>query len=282
MSVASPANRAELKEYIKMKLGAPVLQINVSDEQMDLAINDAFQYFYERQHFDAMEKVYLSVQVTQELCDFFMTGEIESVAQPSGTPSDVKTQNNFIVLPDSVVGVNQILTGGGLSGAGLGLAGGVVPYGAMVVGNLFGMGTVGGLGFDISSYYSMQGYLSTLRWTLFNPPAYSFNKRSHRLFINSENFNNVAVGSYIVLECDVKVDADLYDDIWDDMFLKRLSTAYVQLAWGRNLTKFNNVALPGGITMNGDQIYNEAKEEIALIAERFAMDYADPVLDIVG
>ena len=90
------------------------------------------------------------------------------------------------------------------------------------------------------------------------------------------------MGSYIVLECDVKVDADLYDDIWDDMFLKRLSTAYVQLAWGRNLTKFNNVALPGGITMNGDQIYNEAKEEIALIAERFAMDYADPVLDMIG
>ena len=63
MSVASPQNRDELKQYIKTKLGAPVLQINVSDEQMDLAINDAFQYFYERQHFDATEQVYLSMKM---------------------------------------------------------------------------------------------------------------------------------------------------------------------------------------------------------------------------
>ena len=86
----------------------------------------------------------------------------------------------------------------------------------------------------------------------------------------------------MVFECDVKVNADMYDDVWNDMFLKRMSVAYVQLAWGRNLTKYTQVQLPGGISMNGDQIYNDAKAEIQQIEERFALDYADPVLDLIG
>ena len=85
MSISSPQSRSDLKEYIKTKLGAPVLQINVSDEQMDIAIDDAFQYFYERQHFDAMEKVFLGVKSFRSLNNFFQTGEIEQVTQSPQT-----------------------------------------------------------------------------------------------------------------------------------------------------------------------------------------------------
>lgn len=380
MSVASPQNRDELKSYIKTKLGAPVLQINVSDEQMDIAINDAFQYFYERQHFDAMEKVYLSVKINEQLQTFFQTGEIENIPQSdtqpvaaegmvatltlvspgtgysptSNTDGDmiatatsggtgkgltitpgasrtttggilqvtiynvgsgytvgdqitidggngdcvfevtelktssplygveaVKRQNNYIVLPKDVVGVNSILRSRRFFGVGMGM-GGAVPYGGMVVGNAMGMGGVGGLGFDLTSYYSFGQYMETAEWVMFPPISYNYNKRSHRLFINSDDFTKTSTGEYIVMECDVKVNADMYDDVWDDMFLKRMSTAYVQLAWGRVLTKYSQVQLPGGISMNGDQIYNDAKAEIQLIEERFAMDYADPVLDLIG
>ena len=129
---------------------------------------------------------------------FFKTGEIEGVAQPDRY-SDLMSapQNNFIVLPDSVVGVNQVLAGCWSRVPVLGLAGGVVPYGAMVVGNLFGMGTVGGIGFDISSYYSMQSYLATMRWTLFNPPAYSNNKRTHRLSAHQQRQLRMALLSVV-------------------------------------------------------------------------------------
>ena len=278
MSISSPQSRSDLKEYIKTKLGAPVLQINVSDEQMDIAIDDAFQYFYERQHFDAMEKVYLSVQVSQALCDFFSTGAIEGVTQPSGS-EDFKTQNNYLVLPKDVVGVNRILR----PQSGIGpIAFGGIPFGALWAGTMFGQGMLGGTNFDLTSYYTMTQYMETIQWTLYPPVSYSFNKRSHRLFLNSNNFAGNSLGDYLVMECDVKVNPDMYDDVWNDMFLKRMSVAYTQLAWGRNLTKFNQVQLPGGITMNGDQIFNEAKEEIQKIEERFAFDYADPVLDIVG
>ena len=278
MSIASPQNRAELKQYIKTKLGAPVLQINVSDEQMDLAINDAFQYFYERQHFDAVERVYLSTAITQELCDYFATTTDESVTQPYGSQT-IKTENNFLTLPKSVIGVSRIL---GTRSSGL--MAGFPGFGvSMESAFLLGATPSTGLHFDLTSYYSMQQYLSTLNWMLYPPKSYSFNQRTHRIHLDTNNFyTNANIGDYIVFECDVKADADMFPDVWDDMFLKRLSTAYVQLAWGRVLTKYQQVQLPGGITMNGDQIYNDAKAEIAEIQERFAMDFAMPPLDMIG
>ncbi|QBP06156.1 head completion, neck hetero-dimeric protein [Synechococcus phage S-B68] len=374
MSIASPQNREEFKQYIKTKLGAPVLQINVSDEQMDVAINDAFQYFHERQHYDATETVYLSVKVSAPFLDFVKTGEIEGVTQSStqlrydegmvdtltlvnpGTgysPDDltgskttggtgsgltvnpgtvrtttgglttvsiyeagggytvgdqitisggdnnavfevttlktssplygteqISTQNNYIVLPEDVIGVNRILNKSGASG----LAGvpGVAFFNPFLVGGAAGSGQVGGMNYDLTSYYSMQQYLATLQWAIFPPISYSFNRRTHRLFINSNTFNGIGEGDYLVFECDVKPSPDVFPDVWNDMFLKQLACAYVQLAWGRVLTKYQQVQLPGGITMNGDQIYNDAKQEIAEIKERFALDYADYPLDIVG
>ena len=115
-------------------------------------------------------------------------------------------------------------------GAGLGL-GGAVPYGGMLIGGgLAGMGMVGPQ-FDLSSYYAFTQYLETVEWTL-SLRFVLLNKRSHRLFIQSDDFANSGIGDYMVFECDVKVNADMYDDVWNDMFLKRMSAAYVQLAWG--------------------------------------------------
>ena len=380
MSIASPQNREELKAYIKTRLGAPVLQINVSDEQMDIAINDAFQYFNERQHYDATETVYLSTKVEAPFLQFVKTGEIEVVKQSdtqqrsaagmvdtltlvtpgsgyqyntqgSGNvltlettggngsgliiaPGDARTttgglvtatvdntgtgyqvgdqitvsggngdavfqvatikessplygtdnivtQNNYIVLPDSVIGVNRILNKSGATGIG-GTIPGVAFFNPFLAGGAGGMGQMGGMNFDLTSYYTMRQYIETLEWMIFPPISYSFNRRTHRLFINSDSFNGIGEGDYMVFECDVTPNPDMFPDVWNDMFLKRLATAYVQLAWGRVLTKYQSVQLPGGITMNGDQIYNDAKQEIAEIQERFALDYADYPLDIVG
>jgi hypothetical protein len=146
------------------------------------------------------------------------------------------------------------------------------------------MGTTAGgaLHFDLTSYYTMNQFLSTMDWMAYPPMSYNYNKRTRRLFIESRNFNGAGAGDFLVFECDVKADPDLFPDVYNDMFLKRLATAYVQLAWGRILTKYQQVQLPGGITMNGDQIYNDAKEEIADIQERFMLDYGDYALDVVG
>ena len=381
MSIASPQNREELHAYIKTKLGAPVLEVNVADEQIDLAINDAFQYFYEREHFDATEQVYLSVRMEKPFIDFMKTGELEEVTQTdtqqryadgmvdtltltaSGTnypPSTenkntltnvettggsgtgltvnvgeertttgglvsvtvfstgknyqvgdvvtinvgdknatftvgtiktsgslhgtdvVRTQNNYIVLPKDVIGVRRLLHRTGFSGIAGGTIPGVALFNPFIAGGMNGAGQMGNMNYDLTSYYTMQQYMATLAWNVYPPISYSFNKRSHRLFINSDNFNGAKRGDYIVMECDVKASPDIYPDVWNDMFLKKLSVAYTQLAWGRNMTKFKGVPLPGGLTMNGEQILEDAKAEIASIQERFMLDYGDYALDICG
>ncbi len=209
--------------------------------------------------------------------------EVSEIVQtaPLYTSQDFSAQNNYLILPDSVVGVNRILRSNNHLAWGFG-GFGVPMQSAMMVGGMYGMGGLGGTNFDLTSYYTMQQFLATADWMLFPQISYNFNIRTHRLHIESDNFSGVKTGQCLVLECDTKADPDLYPDVWNDMFLKKLSTAYVQLAWGRILTKYQQVQLPGGITMNGDQIYNDAKQEIAETTERFSMDFAMPPLDYVG
>lgn len=383
MSIASPQNRKELKEYIKTKLGAPVLQINVSDEQMDLAINDAFQYFFEKEHFDASERVFLSTKVNPSMQAFFATAQIDHVHQSTNqtisangmvdslliqsggtgfplttfgsdsdyvevatkttgngsgltvtvsegrtadggitgvhicntgsgyvvgddiivpnhdegtnalfTVVDVKTssplyghanmatQNNYLILPKGVIGVNRIISrrAGGYGG---GMIPGVAFFNPFLAGGIGGMPGAG-MNFDLTSYYAMNQYIATLEWMMYPPISYSFNRRTHRLFIDSDNFNGLQTNDWLLMECQIEANPDFFPDVWNDLFLKRLATAYVQLAWGRVLSKYQQVQLPGGITMNGEQILNDAKDEITNIQERFAYDYASPPLDIVG
>ena len=385
MSISQPQNREELKSYIKTKLGAPVIQINVADEQMDLAIDDAFQYFIDRQHYEAVERVYLTVKVTPAFRQFLRTGKQIDVAQTNepgvsasgivstlqlvtpgdsypltdgvgaplyavatsggtgekltvnvdagrtvsggllsvsvadggsgyqvgdqieisgsdgGTPAvfqvdtittssplfseaSFSEQNNFIVLPEGVNGVSRILKKSGALATG-----GIVPGAAFFNPFLMGMGggmgaasQVGGMNFDLTSYYSMQQYLATLDFMVYPPLSYNYHRQTRRLHINSDTLNGIETGDFLVFEVDMVASPEIFPEMWNQRFFKELSTAYVQLAWGRVLTKYQQVQLPGGITMNGDAIKEEAQQTIQDLKERFNWDYADPVLDIVG
>jgi len=387
MSIASPKNRAEMKEYILTKLGHPVLQINVSDEQMDIAINDAFQYWNERSHFLGTERMYITFTADKPFVEHFGSFENELVPQKGGptlkaegmistltlvtpgsgyapTPgssanpsrptrtltgsgsnctvycgtdrtvsgglisvqpyitgsgyavgdqiavtgsstgdeavfqvatikeespaygvANVRKQNNFIIMPDDVVGITQVLHRPGFGYGGD--IGGIIPgaaLGPMFLGGLLGDECMS-IGYGIVSYVAMREYLATLSF-LFQPPIqYNFNQRTHRLFIDSDRWRGgggLTSGDMVCVEAMVKPNPDIYPDCYNDMWLKEYAVALVQLNWGRNLTKYNQVQLPGGITMNGDQILQSAVNEIAKLKERFSMDWADPPLDAVG
>jgi hypothetical protein len=192
----------------------------------------------------------------------------------------IEQQRSWIVMPDDVVGITNILKVGG--GTNL-MTGGVIPAAFLTNPFLTGGGaggSCGGMGFDLVSWYTMKQYLETLDFLFRYPVTFDFNQRTHRLHIHSSNVLNL--GDYLVMECAVKPSADVYPDIWNDMWLKKYATALVKYQWGINLTKFQQVQLPGGITMNGEMIYNEAKQEIAEIGQRFSMDWADVPLDMVG
>ena len=219
MSIAKPQNRAEFKQYIKTKLGHPVLQVNVSDEQLDLAIEDGFQYFNERNHFNGVENVFLTYQVGSDFRNYFRSmcqtnvqeqpcqiKTDEEKSDPDYTPtkdeigsSVVRKQNAFVTLPEDVVGVVQVLqTRGGLG------MGGVIPPGSifpMLMGGAAGGGMECGGGFGISTLFMMQSYMSLLNFLLRPPKSWNFN-RGH--IGCPYGWPWLPGGSYIALECMVK------------------------------------------------------------------------------
>ena len=86
----------------------------------------------------------------------------------------------------------------------------------------------------------------------------------------------------MVLEVMIKPNPDIYPDLWNDLWLKEYCTELVRLQWGQNLSKYNQVQLPGGIVLNGPQILSDAQNNLQKIRDRFALDWADPPLDMVG
>ena len=279
MSIAKPQNRDEFKKYIKTRLGDPVLQVNVADEQLDICIDDAFQYFNERNHFNGVENAFLTYQVDNDFRNYFKSmcvAEVEekgcntTEAGPIGT-SRVRKQNVYITLPDDVVGVIQVLqTRSSFA------MGGVIPPGSvfpMLMGGAGGGMECGG-GFGLTTFFAMQSYMALLNFLLRPPKSWNFNQRTHRLSFHGDL--DAQVGQYIALECMVKPNPDMFPDLWNDMWLKGYATALVKEQWGLNLTKFNQVQMPGGITLNGEKILGDAQKELEQLRSRFAMDFADP------
>ena len=124
----------------------------------------------------------------------------------------------------------------------------------------------------------MMEYMSLIEFMFFPPKMFNFNQRTHRLHIDGD----LDRGGMLCMECMIKPNPDIFPDLWNDLFLKEMATAMVKAQWGRNLTKYSGVQLPGGITMNGDRILGDAQEELKILKDRFAMDWADIVLDEVG
>jgi len=162
-----------------------------------------------------------------------------------------------------------------------GLGGGIIPPGSLypvLLGGLTG-DSCNQAGFGLITYYAMMQYLALIEFMFVPPRMYNFNQRTHRLFIDGDLGS---VGTYICMEVMVKPSPDVFPDLWNDMWLKQFATALVKAQWGRNLTKYNQVQLPGGIVINGDRILQDAQQELETIRTRFALDWADPPLDEVG
>jgi len=214
MSLARPQNRTEFKKNILTRLGAPVLEINVSDEQLDICIEEAFQYFHERSHYDGNERVYISIDlsnsnVINNFSSFHIDIESKEINGRTHT-SVARRQNNFILLPEDVTGVVQVLrTRSGLAGG----IGGILPPG-------FGFpGMIGGItgdscdtaGFGLIQYWAFQEYMALIEFTMFPAKMYRFNQRTHRISIDGDLGD---LGRYLVLDCLVKPSPDVFPDLW--------------------------------------------------------------------
>jgi len=276
--MAKPSTRQGLIDYCLRQLGAPILEINVDEDQIDDLVDDAIQYFNER-HYDGVEKMYLKYQITQ---DDVNRG---TAAPPNGTgivgvttTSTTNVQStwyesgNFIQVPDSVIGIEKIFKFDTSS-----ISGGMfsIKY-QLFLNDLYYFNSV-----ELLQYAMVKSYLEDIDFLLTTDKQIRFNKRQDRLYIDID-WGSQTVGDYIVIECYRALDPADFVKIYNDSFMKMYLTALIKRQWGRNLSKFRGVKLPGGIELNGGEILQQAEQELAEIKGRMTSEYELPPLDFIG
>ena len=266
--MASPNSRADLITYCKRQLGEPVLQVNIDDEQVNNVIDDTIQFFQEN-CYNGMERAYLFHEITADDKTRFAA----SVTTSSGT-TDWKETTNYIPVPDHVVGITRVF---GLVSNSIrsNLFG--VEY-QLFLNDLYAFGSL-----DILNYYMNKQYLETLDMVLNNGSfqQFRYTMRRDRLYMDLDK-DFLKEGSNILIECHRLIDPTDATEMYNDMFVKKYATALMKKQWGQNLIKYNNVQLPGGISLNGREIYTDALAEIEKIESEVLSKYAIPPMDMIG
>ncbi len=281
--MAQPSNRSELVNYCKRQLGAPVLEINVADEQVDDLVDDALQYFHER-HFDGVIQTYLKYKITQDDIDrgrargdnkkvgIVTTTETTSIVG-TATTFTYEENSNYLQIPPSVIGVNKIYHFDGANATTNNMFS--MKY-QMFLNDIYYWGSM-----EILTYAMTRRYLEDLQFLLTTEKQIRFNQRQDRLYLDID-WGNVRVGEYMVIDCYRLLDPNTYAGVWNDSFLKRYLTALIKRQWGQNLIKFQGVKLPGGVELNGRQIYDDAEKELENIREIMSNTYELPPMDMIG
>ena len=281
--MAKPTTRLEFKNYCLRQLGAPVLEINVDDDQVDDLIDDALQLFNER-HFDGVERMYLKYKVTQDDIDrgkadpTTCVGIVTTTANSTdvsgvGTMSFNWYENsNFIQVPESVIGVEKIFKFDTSS-----ISGGMfsIKY-QLFLNDLYFFNSI-----ELLQYSMVKTYLEDIDFLLTTDKQIRFNQRQDRLYLDIDWASEEA-GTYFVLDCYRLLNPTEFAGVWNDSFLKRYATALIKRQWGQNLIKFRGVKLPGGIEFNGREIYDDGQREIDYIREKMSSEYELPPLDLIG
>jgi hypothetical protein len=303
--MASPTTRAQFKDYCLRRLGWPVININVDDDQVEDRIDDALQFFQDY-HFNGCEKLYMKHKITQEDID-----------------------RRWIYCPDAVIFVIGVMPFDG-SNSSINMFD--LRY-QLRLHDLYDFTSVSYVSYEIT----MQ-HIRTLNLLFSGTPQFRFNRHQNKVFLDINWESDVSVGEYVVIECYRKMNPDtitlsgtltgntssntvigtntIFDqqivendfitlsdgqnvqvkrinspteislskpltanvtsvtatlqgisDVWDDRFLKKYTTALIKRQWGENMKKFGGIQMPGGVTLNGKEIFDEAMEEISRLEE---------------
>jgi hypothetical protein len=272
--MAQPTNRQEFIDYCLRALGAPVLEINMAQEQIEDRIDDAIQLFQER-HFDGVELTYLKYKISQEDVDR-ASGKLAGIAtttSSAGKEYTIEENRNYIQIPDYIFGVTRIFKFEGLNTLSSNMFS--IKY-QLFLNDLYYWGSM-----ELLSYTMVKRYLEDIDWILSSEKPIRFNKRQGRLYIDVD-WNNISQDTYLIIECYRALNPTDSPKVWNDSFLKRYATALIKRQWGENLSKFRGMKLPGGVELNGDAIKLEAQRELDIIEEKMSSYYELPALDLVG
>ena len=281
--MAKPSTRQGLIDFCKRRLGAPVLEINVDDDQIDDLVDDALQYFNER-HFDGVERMFLKYEVSQDDIDRGTAKNTSGVGIVTTTATSTNVDglgavtsnwyetSNFIQVPDSVIGIERIFKFDASS-----ISGGMfsIKY-QLMLNDLYYFNSV-----ELMQYAMVKSYLEDIDFLLTPDKQVRYNKRQDRLYIDID-WGSQSVGNFFVIDCYRALDPASFTGVYNDSFLKKYLTSTIKKQWGQNLIKFKGVKLPGGLELNGREMYDDAEKELEDLKQRMTLEYEVPPLDLIG
>ena len=279
--MAKPSTRQGLIDYCFRRLGAPVLEINVDDDQVDDLVDDAIQFYNER-HFDGVERMYLKYQLTQDDIDRGRAGGAGGVgiATTSATSTIVGTattfsfyeNSNYLQVPDSVIGIEKIFKFDTSS-----ISGGMfsIKY-QLFLNDLYYFNSV-----ELLQYSMVKTYLEDIDFLLTTDKQIRFNKRQDRLYLDLD-WSAQEKDTYLVIDCYRALDPADFNQVYNHTFVKQNLTALIKRQSGQNIIKYRGVKLPGGIELNGREIYEDGEREIESLRTRMMQDYELPPYDFIG
>lgn len=244
-----PSTREQHKDWCLRQLGHPVVEVNIDDDQIEDCIDSALQY-YQDFHFDAVERWYLKHEITAQ-----------------------NKTDKYIPIPDSIIGITRIFPIGSTNAS-------VNMFDLRYQLRLHEL-------YDFTStsyvnYVLTQQHIRTLDMLFSGETPIRFNRHSGKLYIDWDWDNKVDSGEWLVIEGFIILDPNNYTKVWNDRMLKRLTTAHMKRIWGTNMKKFQGMQLPGGIMMNGQQIYDEAVQEIKEIEDLIRDTSEEPPQFLLG
>lgn len=247
--MAVPTTRAEFKAYCLRKLGSPVIEINVDDDQVDDRIDESLRYYWDY-HFDGTEKIYYKHQVTEQ-----------------------DKTNKYITLPENIIGAVRIFP----------IADPIVRSDDLfniryqiALNDLYTLTSV-----SMVPYYMTMEHLALISELLVGQQPIRYQRHKDRLYADMD-WDKINVGEYLLVEAYEVIDPDTWPEVWGDRWLQNYCTAKIKYQWGSNLTKFTGMSLPGGVQFNGEKILTDAQEEIAKMEQEMITSYSLPVSDMIG
>lgn len=246
--MAGPATKDEFKEYCLRKLGKPVIEINVTEDQIEDRVSEAIRFYWDY-HFDGSEMVYYKHQIT-----------VEDIA------------NKYITVPENIMGVVSVFPIGDPSIRSDDLFN--IRY-QIALNDLYTLTSV-----SLVPYYMAMEHLSLMSEMLIGKQPIRYSRHKDRVYIDTD-WTTMSAGSYLILQAYEVIDPDVYTDAWNDRWLQNYATALIKKQWGDNINKFSGMSLPGGVQFNGDKIQNDAEADI----RRLEADMASiqlPIMDLVG
>lgn len=247
--MAVPTTRNEFKEYCLRKLGKPVIEINVDDDQVEDRIDESLKYYYDY-HFDGSEKIYYKHQITQ---------------------TDIN--NKYITLPENIIGAVRIFPIGDPAVGQQDLFN--IRY-QIALNDLYTLTSV-----SMVPYYMVMQHLQLIADLIVGQQPIRYNRHTNKMYVDMA-WDKMDVGDFLLVEAYEVINPDVYTDAWGDRWLQEYCTAKIKYQWGTNLTKFSGLQLPGGVQFNGQKIMDDAYLKISELEKEMITSYSLPAIDMIG